>query len=116
MNKPFKYIQTIYLIRVDKESSSENPADFYLAGHLSFSDLCPSKLANSFPASNSLQDVSCCLEFHFRNQALRTLKPLGSLSTPSENVNATKGGFCLEMIWQQHGCPIGKCISLLRLL
>ena len=30
------FYQTIYLIRVDKESSSENPADFYLAGHLSY--------------------------------------------------------------------------------
>ena len=62
------------------------------------------------------EDEMAVLEFHFRDQALWTLKPLGSLSTPSENVNATKGGFCLEMIWQHHGCPIGKCISLLRLL
>lgn len=31
-----QFYQTIYLIRVDKEGSSENPADFYLAGHLSY--------------------------------------------------------------------------------
>ena len=30
------FYQTMYLIRVDKEGSSENPADFYLAGRLSY--------------------------------------------------------------------------------
>ena len=30
------FYRTIYLIRVDKEGSSENPGAFYLAGHLSY--------------------------------------------------------------------------------